>query len=277
MSRRRELQLRIDSLDEIEGIMTAMKNLAFMETRKLNQFLAAQQLAVASIEAAASDFALFYGRASVQNVHETCLLIGSERGFCGDFNEKLLQARMDLMPDQPVVAIGNKLESKLDKNLAALLEGPNVAEEIVPVLTRIVDFLTGLQRELPAGRLPGITALYHETDGIRMRRLLPLPDLGTPSPRYSHAPLLNLDPMAFYEKLTGHYLYAALHEALYSSLMVENRYRINHMENAISQLDKRIGQIRQRYNTLRQEEIIEEIEIIMLSVETLTARLPTGT
>ncbi len=268
MGRRHDLQLKLDSLSEIEGIMTAMKNLAFMETRKLIHFLSAQQLAVASIEAAAWDFTSFHGHDGVREVVETCLLIGSERGFCGDFNEKLLQARALLVPGWHIIAVGRRLESKLETE--TLIGGATVAEEVAPVLTEIADFLAAMQRGLPAGNVLGITALYHETDGIRTRRLLPLPESKPLARKYAHPPLLNLDPLAFYEKLSEHYLYAALHEALYSSLMVENRYRIDHMDNAISQLDKRMTRLKQRYNTLRQEEIIEEIEIIMLSVETLT-------
>ena len=51
--------------------------------------------------------------------------------------------------------------------------------------------------------------------------------------------------------------------------MVENRYRLEHMDNAIRQLDKRVNRLQLQYNTMRQEEITEEIEVIMLSVENL--------
>ena len=261
MSRRRDLGRKLDSLKDIEGIMAAMKSLAFMETRKLASFLLAQQRAVKSIEEAAGDFSNFYGSA-LREVKEICLLIGSERGLCGDFNEKvLLEAELG----RPVVAIGSRLESKLSEPLA-LFPGANVAEEVEAILTAVVDFFATLQGKLPQEEVIGISAFYHneEHGKIMKRRLLPLPQ--TSGKTYSHPPLLNVDPADFFEKLSEHYLYAALHEALYSSLMVENRYRLDHMENAMRQMDKKIGSLGKRYNELRQEEITEEIEVIMLSV-----------
>ena len=129
-----------------------------------------------------------------------------------------------------------------------------------------------MQNGLNQGTILGVTAFYHSDDanGIKVRRLLPLPKITQPDLHHSHPPLLNLAPMEFYAGLTEHYLYAALHETLYSSLMVENRYRLEHMDNAIRQMDKKLSQLKLKYNALRQEEIIEEIEIIMLSVETMT-------
>lgn len=279
MSKRRDLQLKLGSLEEIRGIMGAMKNLAFMETRKLTKFLSTQQRAVASIEAVASDFASFYGHTLPKSeaATETCVLIGSERGFCGDFNETLAQEmsayleKTDVAP--PVIAVGSRLEPKLRHHPSTvdLLQGASVVEEVEPVLTRLADLLIKAQRALGANAVLGVTAFYHsdETNGIRIRRLLPLPDTTPTAQRFSHPPLLNLSPEAFFSGLTEHYLYAALHEVIYSSLMVENRYRLEHMDNAIRQLDKRVNRLQLQYNTMRQEEITEEIEVIMLSVENL--------
>ncbi len=56
MSRRRELARRMDALSDIAGIMSAMKGLALMETRILQEFLGSQRRMVAGIEAAAGDF-----------------------------------------------------------------------------------------------------------------------------------------------------------------------------------------------------------------------------
>ncbi|MDO8311527.1 MAG: F0F1 ATP synthase subunit gamma, partial [Sideroxyarcus sp.] len=74
----------------------------------------------------------------------------------------------------------------------------------------------------------------------------------------------------FLSQLTDQYLYAALHEVFYASLMAENRKRLEHMDSAIRLLEKDEARLRLRYNALRQEEIIEEIEIIMLSAEVLS-------
>ena len=276
MSKRREVKQRLTALDEIDGIMVAMKNLALLETRKLGAFLATQHRAVASIEAAAQDFLSFYPQATAHtdDMQQLLLVIGSERGFCGDFNEALLQpisaaARQE---ETLLVAVGRRLEAKLqgDKRIVAFVEGPSVGEEVQATLVRLVKVLGELQQQRPE-EVWRISALYHDDESgeLRMRQLLPLV---TPNERsaHSHAPLLNLEPTRFLSQLTDQYFFAALHEVFYASLMAENRKRLEHMDSAIRRLEKDEAKLRLRYNALRQEEIIEEIEIIMLSAEALS-------
>jgi F-type H+-transporting ATPase subunit gamma len=278
MSRRRDLQRRVAGLDEIEGIMVAMKNLAFMETRKLTRFIATQKEAVNAIEAIASDFTAHYRHLlpRARAVRNAYLLVGSERGFCGSFNENILAAAQEQLrapTPPPMVIVGHRLAAKLEdySALAGVIEGPSVAEELESVLTAVVDAFTQLEHTLPAGVVPGLVVIYHssETGGAGMRRLLPLPEPKPLAQRFSHAPLLTLAPADFLANLTEQYLYAALHEAFYSSLTVENQFRLEHMDNAIRQLDKRVTDLKLLSNRLRQEEITEEIETIMLSAETL--------
>jgi F-type H+-transporting ATPase subunit gamma len=278
MSRRHELQRRVASLGEIEGIMIAMKNLAFMEIQKLARFITTQLNVVTAIETIASDFITHYGNVlpRSQMVHDAYLLVGSERGFCGDFNESIVKAAQEQLgaPDPPpVVVVGHRLATKLEgyPRLATVIEGPGVAEEVDSVLASVVRPFTQLERKLLTDEVLGLVIIYHssETGSVELRRLLPQPEPKLYAHQFSHAPLLTLAPTDFLAKLTEHYLFAALHEAFYSSMMVENQYRLNHMDNAIRQLDKRMTEFMMRSNRLRQEEITEEIEIIMLSVETL--------
>ena len=87
MSGQAELSQRFARLKEISGIMTAMKSLSLVETRKLSRFIGHQRRMLANIEAAAADFLSFF---PVERAPATqwviLLLIGSERGFCGNFN-----------------------------------------------------------------------------------------------------------------------------------------------------------------------------------------------
>ena len=295
MSKRREVQNRLAMLDEIDGIMVAMKNLALLEARKLAAFLATQRRAVSSIETAAQDFLSFYPQAPARadDMQHLLLVIGSERGFCGDFNETLLEPINAAAQREGtiLVAVGRRLETKLqgdariaafdkttshstrlskgDIQVAGYVEGPSVAEEVPATLVRLAKVLGELQqRPEVAWRL---SALYHDDESgePRTRQLLPLA-APTRKSVYPRAPLLNLEPARFLSQLTDQYFYAALHEVFYASLMVENSKRLEHMDSAIRRLEKDEAKLRLRYNGLRQEEIIEEIEIIMLSAEALS-------
>jgi F-type H+-transporting ATPase subunit gamma len=65
--------------------------------------------------------------------------------------------------------------------------------------------------------------------------------------------------------LAEHYLLACLHEILYTSLLVENQSRVTHLTDAVNHLDDKLASLAHQSNALRQEEITEEIEVILLN------------
>jgi F-type H+-transporting ATPase subunit gamma len=273
MTRRRDLEHHRQSLGEIREIMNSMKTLAFMETRKLDRFLQAQQTVVEGIEAVAADFLDFHADTLPEAGDSTpaILAIGTERGFCGNFNQSVvdhLESAFDghETGEPIVIAVGTKLHSLLDREklTAAFIDGAGVAEEIANVLQTMVRELSALQQQ---HGMMTVYALYHSgNDGIAMQKLLPpFQQLPHREKRYTYPPMLHLSPPQFMLELTEHYLFAALHSILYSSLMAENQNRMTHLESAVNHLDERSQELERRCRTMRQEEIIEEIEVILLS------------
>ena len=277
MSKRRDLETQLRSLTEIKEIMNAMKNLSLMEAHRLTHFLDTQQRVVASIEAAAADFLSFYTRLvpGDEESRNFYIVLGSERGFCGDFNESLLQAlERHVAADghAKVIAVGNKLAAKLagDSRFAAFVDGASVVEEVDPVLVKLMQTLTDVSGP-SAVKLPlRLTVFHHDAleESVKISALRPFHKQANVS-RFSHAPLLYLEPQPFLMGLAEQYLFAVLHALLYSSLMAENQRRIQHMDAAVQRLERTSGDLLQKRNILRQEEITEEIEVIMLSVEAL--------
>lgn len=278
MSRRRELARRMEALSDIAGIMSAMKGLALMETRILQEFLGSQRRMVAGIEAAAGDFLAWHagagGAPQTDDGGGLCVLVGSEQGFCGDFNEALLAASQRLLDTRGVpsrrVVVGQRLAGRSagrgDVDLA--LSGAIVADEVPAVLLRLTRELGELlARGEPAAR--SLSVVYHcdATREIRLRRLLPLDGLPAPAGGSRSPAELTLAPADFLSALTRHYLHAVLNEVLYSSLMAENRQRQAHMDRALQRLDEETEKLRLACNARRQEEITEEIEVILLSAE----------
>ena len=272
MSKRLEAERHLQALDEIRHIMGSMKTLAQLETRKLGRFLATQQQALRNIEAMAADFCSFYAMTPplAPDARHIYLLLGSERGFCGDFNEAVLHA-LDEAPgdaEPRLVAVGRKLSLRLedDSRLIQALDGPDAAEEVEAVLARLVEELGRLQERDGSYRL---TVVAHAADAGEVQRVPLLPPFppGPEAPRYGYAPRLNLPPQAFYAELLDQYLFASLYGWLYTSLMAENLRRMQHLEGAIHRLEEQSQALALRRNTLRQEEITEEIEVILLSAK----------
>lgn len=272
MSRRRDLEVHRHSLGEIRDIMNSMKSLAYMETRKLARFLPAQLRVVDSIESMAADFLHFHSAIlpPTGETYPVCLLIGTERGFCGDFNKALVhsltQLQTELSPNSPaILAVGRRLHTLLDgiPGVAARISGASVTEEVPAVLQQIVDALAALQAR--NGPLT-LYALHHQENGVETEQLLPPFRRALPQqPPFTHPPLLNLPPEAFLQELTDQHLFSALHALLFSSLMAESHRRVTHLEGAVRHLDEKSAELARKSNALRQEEIIEEIEVILLS------------
>ena len=278
MSRRREIALHLRSLADIAGIMSAMKGLALMETRVLSDLVAPQLRLVAEIETCAARFLAWHSdllatHASNVTAPEIWIVVGSEQGFCRDFNEALLDRQTELLADtfRSVVAvvIGRRLAERGSADPSSLaLPGASVSNEVPSVLLRLTRELHRLLTSAST-RGAGVRVLYHcdATARIRLRQLLPFADLPPPTPRSPYPPRLNLGAAEFLADLTGHYLYAVLNEVLYSSLLAENRLRLAHMDSALNKLDDDSRRLQLAYNAQRQADIIEEIELIMLSAQ----------
>jgi len=288
MSRRAQIQRHLGTLNEISGIMGAMKNISLMETHKLARFLAHQHRVLAGVEATAADFLSHHpeiGYRTESSAPGVVVAIGSQRGFCGDFNESLAQAirehwrQADGKPPG-VLVVGRRLAAKLGKEprVTASFDGPSVAEEVQPVLHRLMNALSELQaQEGRTGLLTVSVYAHHEgEDRVGVRSILPAPISGGASPRFPYPPLLNLAAPRFFSELARHYLWAQMHDVFYSSLMAENRRRLQHMEGALQRMEEKAGELQRKYNVLRQEEITEEIEVIMLSNDALQMSRRTG-
>lgn len=276
MSGLAEISQRFARLKEISGIMTAMKSLSLVETRKLARFIGHQRRMLGNIEAAAADFLHFF---SVESAGETqpaiLLLIGSERGFCGNFNERVLAALGNLprwAPAPALLAVGQRLGAKLESRpgVIARLDGPTVTEDVPGVLDRLMDALHAASRRLTGGGA-ALFSLAHNSEGEpTLKRLLP-PSPPQP-PRLTHPPRLQLAPSEFFAELLDQYLLAALYGVLYESLAAENRQRLAHMQHALDRLDETIARLALKRNALRQERIIEEIEVILSSAQAFRDR-----
>ena len=261
-------QRHLGALHDIRDIMAALKNISLTESQRLRRFLASQQRVMDGIEQAMGDFLGHYphtlpgGDAAIDIV----LLIGSERGFCGDFNESLLEQIQAGATQPSLVAVGEKLMAKLDERQihAEAVAGLSTVEDVPEVLLAVVDKL----RELSArhGSLQ-LSIVHHHYDGHtqEIRRHQPFRHLASSASRRGYPPLLNVAPEIFFAQLLDHYLFAVLHSVLYSSLAAEHQLRLQHLQGAIEHIDRQCAALAQRYNNLRQELITEEIELIVLS------------
>lgn len=275
MRRRREVEHRLQAFREIRGVMAGMKSLALLETHKLALLALQHERVVEGIERAAGDFLRFYPPPVIAPAVEVLLVIGSERGFCGDFNAKLLQAFeawREQRKSAKLLLVGHKLAARITWPEEARLdvEGPTATEEVDVVLLRLLDVLN----DIAAGGALRLDAIHHRADRheVAIRTVLPAFEGLAPPPLPGYPPRLHLAPTEIYTGLVDQYLYALLEALFRGSLMAENRQRVQHLEGAIERLDGRVEELERRRRALRQEEITEEIEVILLGRDALSPK-----
>lgn len=277
MTKIKEIKQRFEILDDLKEIMTAMKSIAYMETKKLSAFSANQGRMVASIKEVAADFLAFYPLSEPETSSSLIVAVGSERGLCGNFNQQVLEAvkgELGLADEQhrAIIAVGGRLAMKLQNSVAltSSVKGASFADEIPSVLTQLFDVIGKLSDE-NGGKFMRVKIIANATGDEEISVTEPLENLKQEACRYGNPPALTLEPHRFFEGLLRCYLQSMLSQIFYSSLLAENVKRIRHLDGAVDRLERNACELRLRYNQARQEDITEEIEILMMTAKSYPA------
>lgn len=287
MSKRIKLKEHLHSLDEISNIMTAMKNLALIEINKIARFIAMQERVTQTVKAAGRDFLSSYPNllTRIQSDKPSIyILIGSERGFCAGFNDnimhKLSLIKQSQSVEQPkLIVVGRKLAMKLagDERVTQVLDGANSAEEIPDVIFKLVQSVEQISSTIDrttAFSLIGFIFNEESENHIEVTTLQPFLEFSEEKkPVYSLPPILNISDNKLFSAFSEHYLFSLLYSIFYNSFFAESNQRLHHLDNALDRLDKQKVSLTHNINMIRQEEITEEIEIIMLSAEAIMKEL----
>ena len=269
MPKWRELGRRIEALDELDEILTAMRSLAFIEVRRLADGAQRRHDTIQAIETAVADLAAHFPHVlpSARPAFELTVALGSERGLCGDHNERIATAleQAERAPGDELLAVGAQLAQRLDERAVthAALPGPAMDEDVPQALAGIV---AAVEERTRSGReaIPGLRVLHLDGDGeVRLRQVWPMPDLPA-EPRWRGRPDRLIEPRTLFASLVDHYVFTALEVALRASLLAENRKRLDQMSAAIDRLRERQDGLARDRRRARQEAITEEIEVILL-------------
>jgi len=268
VSRRRNAEARISVLSELRDVFDSMRTLSLVEIAKLSRSEPARHRLQHQLTTIAQVSAPYFNVLGTPPGPTLSLLVGSERGFCAGFNEGVTLAwdRIHAVdPNARAVVVGSMLAEKLNASSTILdrLSGPTVFEDIDASLIAVLHSIARFE-----ARARGPIALWtvaNGRDGIETTAILPFEP-----PRSAHGqrtPALNLAPASFIDDFVDQYADAALHGVFATSLLSENRARLAHMTSAIERLDENVALLRRQTHRLRQEEITEEVETILLSTQ----------
>lgn len=263
MSQRREVETRLVLYDELSGILGAMRSFALAELGKVGKREMAQQQVVASLAEALADLADYLPEqfcvSSVPVEKDIWLLFGSVRGFCGSFNEDVMRFWRSLgKQPAPLILFGERLHALADEGEAQ--QSVNGADSTLDAPTAIDRILAAVMA-LRDQSVFGLMACIRDEQGVRSQRLWPLPpvsNINRNNPPLTYPPASDVAV-----GIAEYYLFHNLLALLLRSIRVENHMRLMQMETALRHLERGGEELHRQRNRLRQEEIVEEIELMM--------------
>lgn len=259
------LQARISSLRELRDLIRALRALAASHVQEAQTALPGIRGYVEVVEDAIGEGAALLpetdalAASSERSDASVLIVVCSEHGFVGAFNERLLdRAEAERKEGQGLAVIGRR-----GATLAAE-RGLDVGSSF-PMATHVAGVL-GVTRRV-ADRLAAVSTVdavfgsyrrggNYETEA---RSILPLdPALLVGSERRS-PPLHHLAPETLLQQLASEYLFAEITRAVMESLASENGARLRVMETADHNIGDKLGGLRRSENALRQEAITSEL------------------
>ncbi len=252
-----EVAARIDSLDRLGAVISAMRGVAAARVRQAEaQIQAVDRYAATIAEALGRAAALLPDPPPEPGGPPLVVAFLAQQGFAGGFSGRVLDS-LDASGAN-LVLLGTR--------------GATLAEErgVHPALrfalpTRasgMPRFADGLARSLPMDGRAVIDVVYAAAGSgsgstVTRRRLFPFPVAGNLPP--SRTPLLNLAPEAVLAALLGEALLAGLVQAALHSLNAETMARMLAMAAAEGQTERRLVALQAEERRVRQETITAEI------------------
>lgn len=269
MSDETRLRAQVASLDELRRIVTAMRSLAAAEVQAAERALPGIQRYTAILaEAVAQARALVAAAVTAppRGPPARLVVVCSERGFVGAFNERLI-AHANAEPEARhgrlwlVGARGVQLARARGLAPEWSMAMPT---HTAGVFSAARQLAAEIEARFAAGQLGRVALLATRRSGGQLaevvrRQLLP-PQPGPPSgAAATEAPRHHLDPLVLLVRVIGEHVAGQLVHALMESLASEHATRLQTMEAARHHVDDELRALAERAHRLRQEAITAEL------------------
>lgn len=291
------LHRRLKMAGELGGLVRTMKALAAVNIRHYLQVLAAVEQSRRSLDLAlrmalTRDPALLTtlesppiaGRRRAGNP-ATLVLIGTDRGMCGPFNERVIahaQKEPVALPGRGarVLAVGHRLERPCETAglaITARTTLPGSARGITPTVESIIVQYDAWRGESAGGELLVVHNRPLETTGYVSHTVHLFPVNPRWLRRLTHLPWptrsIPMSPSPGPELLTGlvrRHVLLSLHQALAESLASEHAARLTAMQVAEQNVEEHESRLSSEFNRRRQHMVDEELLDLISGYRALT-------
>jgi len=286
MARAQDLAAQIGSLDELLEIVSALRAMAAVQMQQSQRSLDAVRDYIGIIRRALADAASLVpedgdgARADLAR-RPGLVVFCSEHGFCGSFNEPLVNAANEARRSEPnlrlifVGARGAQRASECGLGSELTLPMATHSGGVTAAARRVA---AELYRRFVARELTSIDVIFtRQTTGARIShervKLLPFQAPEIDKKPTGAPPLVNLKPRRLLEELGAEYMFAMLEATAMESFASENAARFRtmeaaheHIQSKTTDLDRIARRVRQDAVTTEILDLIGGFEAIKLSV-----------
>ena len=260
---------QIQSVQQLEAVVTAMRGIAASRAQKARSLLAGIE-AYSDVISHAIAQALDLLPVAKTTLPATelskrgLILFCAEQGFAGAFSERVFEAAKGDLDGATSLIVGTRG--------AAVATAQGIKPDWSAAMTTHVEGIPGFANQLTEvlygylarGAIATVDIVFPRSaagGGVRVDRhsLLPI-DFG----RFAHpiekqVPLIALAPEVLLERLAAEYVYAQLCEAAMHAFAAENEARMIAMMAARNNTETKLAALSGRERQVRQEEITTEI------------------
>jgi F-type H+-transporting ATPase subunit gamma len=289
MAELRELQRRLESIRGLRDVVNAMRSLAAVYVRRAEATLGAIRPYADAVNAA---LRLVLDRSDIgrteppDDASALVVVFASDQGLAGTFNERIVatadEFRRTASGALTFVAIGLRgrnllilrgTEPVMSERAPTSLEG--IKARVPELAARIFD----VYQDCGAQQVFFIFNAFESLGRFQeqVRRIVPpvRDDLADDADRtFTYEPILTAPPAELLGYLIEEYFFIELYRSLLESHASENGARLTSMTAAASNVDERLEDIKQKFQSVRQETITAELMDVVSGAEALRDSKP---
>lgn len=280
----------LETMGDIQSIVRTMKALSSVSIRQYEHAEAAMadysrtvELGLTALLRQRRQAGLPLPETARGTSREALIVIGSDRGLCGGYNDKITRFALSHIEDRPIIlgVIGARVLARLEAhgrpaNAVHLLPGS------VEGLTRLVQaVIVEIDRWTRIEGVGEVWLAHNRRDGRttakpQAHRLLPLPDsylrkLAEADWPGRSLPQFRMDPGRLMSWLVQQRLFVVIYRALAEALASEHASRLAAMQAAERNIEERRDSLHQLYRLRRQETITRELLDVVSGYEAVNA------
>lgn len=273
---------RLDNIRGVEPIITSLRTIAAGGWRLALRRLGATRQYVEHLREVLSVVVPLVGPAELERNHVVArpaaprrpavLVMASERGLCGAFNDIVLEGAERLVAQQQLqaeevqlITLGARAGNYFRARGRPLLMAESLPVTRVASLTLVQRLAASLMDLLDRGEVDAIQVVFSPYEGAAtsppvMRRWLPVDAAALPNASVAWPqPIIETEPSVLFQSTMQTWAVAQLYQMVMESAASEQSARFRAMDSASTNLAQVIDELTLAYHTARQHAITMEM------------------